>query len=430
MNYEEARNYIAHIQGNLGSDYSLKEVTRLAEYMDRPDKKLQIVHIAGTNGKGSAGNYLAGILAASGYRVGRYVSPTTHYLERVQKWEPYTEQAVTISAQEAAKLLTKLRVFCEQMVKEGYHHPTAFEIETILAMQQGVDWNVDVMLVECGLGGRMDATNFITDPLLCMITSISRDHMAVLGETVTEIAEEKYGIIKKGAQVVSAPSKELQPLLERVCRETGAHLHLVQSVGQVQIHSCEETQFYYSSVKQLFVTIPAFPERTKALHHLPHICPCFLRIADQHLVSAKMLALRRKRECDMRFTQRITICLEHLKSQQLQQIFSAKIGVSAISEMMDHVSVSPLLRPGSFSPDAKIKVRCSTTEVKHAIYDFFIGRRNQSVFLKSADCISCWFSGSLLNLKSFHAGRIVSYCLRKGLRQTFFEAAQNFLSHR
>ena len=74
MNYEEARNYIAHIQGNLGSDYSLKEVTRLAEYMDRPDKKLQIVHIAGTNGKGSAGNYLAGILAASGYRVGRYVS--------------------------------------------------------------------------------------------------------------------------------------------------------------------------------------------------------------------------------------------------------------------------------------------------------------------------------------------------------------------
>lgn len=245
MNYEEARNYIAHIQGNLGSDYSLKEVTRLAEYMDRPDKKLQIVHIAGTNGKGSAGNYLAGILAASGYRVGRYVSPTTHYLERVQKWEPYTEQAVTISAQEAAKLLTKLRVFCEQMVKEGYHHPTAFEIETILAMQQGVDWNVDVMLVECGLGGRMDATNFITDPLLCMITSISRDHMAVLGETVTEIAEEKYGIIKKEAQVISAPPKELQPLLERVCRETGAHLHLVQSVGQVQIHSCEETQFYY-----------------------------------------------------------------------------------------------------------------------------------------------------------------------------------------
>ena len=158
---------------------------------------------------------------------------------------PYTEQAVTISAQEAARLLTKLRFFCEQMVKEGYHHPTAFEIETILAMQQGVDWNVDVMLVECGLGGRMDATNFITDPLLCMITSISRDHMAVLGETVTEIAEEKYGIIKKGAQVVSAPPKELQPLLERVCRETGAHLHLVQSVGQVQIHSCEETQFYY-----------------------------------------------------------------------------------------------------------------------------------------------------------------------------------------
>ena len=102
MNYEEARNYIAHIQGNLGSDYSLKEVTRLAEYMDRPDKKLQIVHIAGTNGKGSAGNYLAGILAASGYRVGRYVSPTTHYLERVQKWEPYSSYDLSTGSSKAA----------------------------------------------------------------------------------------------------------------------------------------------------------------------------------------------------------------------------------------------------------------------------------------------------------------------------------------
>ena len=75
MNYEEARNYIAHIQGNLGSDYSLKEVTRLAEYMDRPDKKLQIVHIAGTNGKGSVCAYLQAILMAEGKRTGFFTSP-------------------------------------------------------------------------------------------------------------------------------------------------------------------------------------------------------------------------------------------------------------------------------------------------------------------------------------------------------------------
>ena len=92
MNYEEARNYIAHIQGNLGSDYSLKEVTRLAEYMDRPDKKLQIVHIAGTNGKGSAGNYLAGILAASGYRVGRYVFRNGSHIQSKQLRSQHRKQ--------------------------------------------------------------------------------------------------------------------------------------------------------------------------------------------------------------------------------------------------------------------------------------------------------------------------------------------------
>ena len=123
MNYEEARNYIAHIQGNLGSDYSLKEVTRLAEYMDRPDKKLQIVHIAGTNGKGSVLAYVSTVLKEAGYKVGRYISPTIFsYRERIQVNESY------ISREDLIRLTEKVKAAGDQLLAEGRQHPTMVEM--------------------------------------------------------------------------------------------------------------------------------------------------------------------------------------------------------------------------------------------------------------------------------------------------------------
>ena len=139
MNYEEARNYIAHIQGNLGSDYSLKEVTRLAEYMDRPDKKLQIVHIAGTNGKGSTAAYLSSIFGVNGYLTGRYVSPTVFCYEECIQYEDM-DGVHYIDKDLLTELIGEVAEAAEAMVKDGWQHPTTFELETAVSFLAFCRW--------------------------------------------------------------------------------------------------------------------------------------------------------------------------------------------------------------------------------------------------------------------------------------------------
>lgn len=266
MQYEEALEYIKNIEVNLGSDYSLREVTELCNRVGRPDRRIKVIHVAGTNGKGSVGTYLANILSESGYRVGRYLSPTIlDYRERIQKLEGIKKQekiakeadieseekekaekkkqllqenfiprktflieqmkGCFAQKEEIARCLTLLRSICDQMVMDGFGQPTAFEIETVMAFMLFEEWNVDIAIVECGLGGRMDATNFIADPFLCLFTSISMDHMGILGNTKEEIAKEKYGIIKKKTTVVSLKQDFSTQLLEQICNEQKAELH-------------------------------------------------------------------------------------------------------------------------------------------------------------------------------------------------------------
>lgn len=227
MEYTEALTYIQNIQERLGSDYSLKEVTELSKRLGRPERKLKIIHIAGTNGKGSVGNFISNMLAQAGYMVGRYVSPTLFdYRERIQKVRKVSGQAesVWMTEEEAAKALTLLREKCEEMKQDGFSQPTAFEIETVMSFWIFCQWDVDVAVVETGLGGRVDATNIIESPLLCVFTSISRDHMQFLGDTPEEIAAEKYGIIQEGTTVVSLYQKECHLLLEDCCKKRRAAL--------------------------------------------------------------------------------------------------------------------------------------------------------------------------------------------------------------
>lgn len=230
MNYREAREYIDTIQARLGSDYSLKEVTELAGRMGNPEKDLRIIHIAGTNGKGSVGNFIAHILAESGYTVGHYLSPTiVSYRERVRRLSGTVHpEEELITREDTARLLTKLREVCGEMIEDGYHQPTAFEIETVMALKMFAEWKVDFVILECGLGGRCDATNYIGSPLLCVFTSISRDHMSFLGDTIDEIAKEKYGIIKEKTTVVSAAQRECVELLRNVCHKKQATLCLLK----------------------------------------------------------------------------------------------------------------------------------------------------------------------------------------------------------
>lgn len=268
MRYVEALAYINSVQERLGSDYSLRDVSELAKRAGNPEKSLKVIHIAGTNGKGSVGNYISNMLAKSGYTVGRYVSPTIfEYRERIQKlicddsgkdgaeaaMQPENMcsvvKSVYMSETEMAKTVTYLKEICEKMVEDGFHQPTAFEMETVMAFLLFQAWNVDVAVVECGLGGRLDATNIIQNPMLCVFTSISMDHMQILGDSVIKIAKEKYGIIQKGTVVVSKYQMECEETLRRICKEKNAELIFMSdselSEGEYKL---EKTRFQYRGV--------------------------------------------------------------------------------------------------------------------------------------------------------------------------------------
>lgn len=215
MNYEEAMEYMANKVNPLGSVLGLSVMEELLNRLGRPERDLRIIHVAGTNGKGSISSFIAGGLMANGYRVGRYISPSVlDYREKIQVNGTY------IPKTKVASYLTQLFEVSDAMVSDGFHHPTAFEIETAMAFLYLRDKNCDYAVIEVGMGGRDDATNVIPTPLLAVIASVSLDHVGMIGNTLEEIAETKAGIIKDGGSVVIAPQDErTEAVLRRVCME-------------------------------------------------------------------------------------------------------------------------------------------------------------------------------------------------------------------
>lgn len=198
MNYKEAKEYIEET-GQYGSVLGLDTIRELLDRLGNPQDGLEFVHIAGTNGKGSTSAFISSILKTAGYRVGRYVSPVVFsYLEKIQVNGEYIEEEAF------ARLAEKIRIASEDMVSKGHHHPTTFEVETALAFLYFREQDCTIVVLEAGLGGRLDATNIIRNTRCAVLTSISMDHMGFLGNTLGEIALNKAGIIKKGSVVVSA----------------------------------------------------------------------------------------------------------------------------------------------------------------------------------------------------------------------------------
>ena len=198
MNYKEAKEYL-NSTNKYGSVLGLDSIKELLGRLGNPQDKLNVVHFAGTNGKGSTMAYLESILLCAGYSVGKYNSPVV-FEER----ENITVDKTPISEEDVAKYIEIIKENCESMVDEGLAHPTRFEIETAMAFMFFADAELDVCLIECGMGGRDDATNVFDDKLLAVITNISLDHTKELGETIEEIKENKEGIIKNGCPVVYA----------------------------------------------------------------------------------------------------------------------------------------------------------------------------------------------------------------------------------
>ena len=212
MNYNMAMEKMEQI-AKKGSILGLEPVRILCELLGNPQDKVKVIHIAGTNGKGSILAYLESVLLEGGYKVGKYSSPTLFsYLER------FMINNEAMSEEDFATYFTKAEGYLRKMEQRNEPLPTAFEVETAIAFDYFAENQVDVVLLETGMGGETDATNIVKCPVCTVISSVAMDHMAVLGSTLEEIAKKKAGIIKEKVPVVLAPNQKeeaMQVIFER-----------------------------------------------------------------------------------------------------------------------------------------------------------------------------------------------------------------------
>ena len=204
------------------SRLGLERIRELLERLGRPQDRLKFVHVAGTNGKGSICAYLASILSAAGHRTGMFTSP---YIERFE--ERIRVDGAMISPDELRDVTLAVREHAEAMAEETGDHPTEFELMTAVALEHFARCGCDIVVLEVGLGGRLDSTNVIDAPEACVIARIGLDHTALLGNTLAAIAGEKAGIIKEGSAVVSWPQEpEAMAVIEHAAAEHGCELRM------------------------------------------------------------------------------------------------------------------------------------------------------------------------------------------------------------
>jgi dihydrofolate synthase/folylpolyglutamate synthase len=229
LNYNQAEQYLntftnyEQIPGvsYAPSDYNLRHLQELLNRMDNPELAARTIHIAGTKGKGSVAAMIAQVLTTSGYKTGLYTSPHFHTLrERIRI------DGNLITEAKFAAAMAEVKPFIESLKQDGsFRQLTYFEALTALAFAYFRNERADFQVLEVGLGGRLDATNVVPNPLVCVITSISLDHVQILGKSLQEIAREKAGIIKPGCRVVISPQPEqAASVIYDVCRGKGVQV--------------------------------------------------------------------------------------------------------------------------------------------------------------------------------------------------------------
>lgn len=233
MEYNDVTAFINKAK-KFGSRLDLTRIRKLCELLDNPHDKCKFVHIAGTNGKGSVSIFTENILMQAGYKTGLYTSPFIYrFNERIQI------NNIPISDKRLTHVMGKVVAATEQMLKEEFEHPTEFELITAAAFLYFAEEKCDVVVMEVGLGGKLDSTNVIASPLVSVITSISYDHMDYLGNTLTAIAQNKCGIIKRGCPVVSYPFQNEE--VTNVIRNTAAALECSLLIADINTLKVKET---------------------------------------------------------------------------------------------------------------------------------------------------------------------------------------------
>lgn len=235
MDYQQTLDYIHSIK-RFGKKPGLQRIKELLDLLGNPQSKLQFVHVAGTNGKGSTTRMISGVLQEAGYRTGMFISPfVLDFRERMQV------NGQMITKDDLCSVYERVKAAALTLEKQG-KDVAEFEVVTAGALLWFAQQQCDLVVLEVGIGGRFDATNVIDTPLVSVITSISMDHTEILGDTIGQIAFEKCGIIKRGGVTVSYPLQqpEAMEVIQRRTQEEGNRL-IVGDVDAVTIHSTDLT---------------------------------------------------------------------------------------------------------------------------------------------------------------------------------------------
>ena len=233
MTYEEALGYIHGISWTFCKP-GLERTAELCERLGNPQKQLKFIHVAGTNGKGSFCSMTASILQAAGYKVGLYTSP---YIYRFN-------ERMRVDGQDIPdETLAEITEFVKPIADSMTDRPTEFELITAIAFEYFRREKCDVVVLECGMGGRLDSTNIINDPYLSVITGISLDHTAFLGDTVEKIALEKAGIIKDSAPLLFGGEDEgAKAVISEAAAERGSKIYFPDysalKIGSATLDGC------------------------------------------------------------------------------------------------------------------------------------------------------------------------------------------------
>ena len=249
MTEKEVWDYITELEKK-GSVLGLTTVRELAARVGNPQNDIPVIHIAGTNGKGSILAFVSTILKAAGYRVGRYISPVLlDYREKIQVNEKM------ISKNALCEGMSLLRDQIDLMEKEGFPSPTLFEVETVLAFWYFKKKKCDFIVLETGMGGETDATNIVDKPLACVFSKISMDHMQFLGKDLQAIAKVKSGIIQPGTYVISTLQEPVvREVLEQKAKEKNCDFSEMQMPENVH-YGLQTQSFQYRDLKKCKITL-------------------------------------------------------------------------------------------------------------------------------------------------------------------------------
>jgi len=240
--YQHSLDYLYSLE-KFGMIFGLEKVKAILEAIGNPHHEIQTIHIGGTNGKGSTAAMMASVLQQEGYHVGLYTSPhLIRFTERIKV------DGKEIDQEEVAELTEWIR---QRIEASGVTPPfTFFDFTTAMAILYFKQKRVDLAILEVGLGGRLDSTN-VVDPLLSIITNVSKDHEEVLGRTLQKIAYEKAGIIKQGRPLVTATSQpSILRIFSRICKEKGSPFYRVGK--EFSYIPCEGGHFHYQGLHRKF----------------------------------------------------------------------------------------------------------------------------------------------------------------------------------